>query len=195
MKVILGHKIGMTQRWDDRSRLIAATIVEAQPNTVVEKTDSQTTLAVASKSKIRKPQAKLASSLKAENGLWLRTIKGTAEDKATDLTVAQFKIGERVSITAVSKGKGYAGVMKRHGFAGWPQTHGHSHQRRPGSIGAQQPQRVPKGKKMAGRMGHQQVTIRGARILEVDNNRNLLVISGPIPGPARSRVLIKTSNA
>lgn len=195
MKAILGHKVGMTQRWDDRSRLIAATVVEAQPNAVVEKTDSLTTLAVASKSKIRKPQAKLANSLKAKDGLWLRTIKGKAEDEATDLTVAQFKIGERVSITAVSKGKGYAGVMKRHGFAGWPQSHGHSHQRRPGSIGAQQPQRVPKGKKMAGRMGHRQVTIKGARILEIDDNRNLLVISGPIPGPARSRVLIKTSNA
>jgi large subunit ribosomal protein L3 len=191
MKTILGHKIGMTQMWDPSGRLVAATIVEAKPNTVVAKTDTQTTIATTTRGKASRAQQPLADKIKTKAGLFVKTVTGTTED---ELTVSQFTVGDKVKITGITKGKGFAGVVKRHGFAGWPSSHGHSHQRRPGSIGAQQPQHVVKGKKMAGRMGGEQLTVRGNKILAINPELNLLVISGAIPGPKRARVMIAESN-
>lgn len=190
MKVILGHKVGMTQIWDDKGRLLAATVVEAQPNRVLNSTDTQSTIGTVTKGKTAQPQAKIAEQLNSKTGIWLKTISGKT-DEATELTVAQFKVGDEVSIAGVTKGKGFSGVVKRHGFAGWPASHGHSHQRRPGSIGAQQPQRVVKGRKMAGRMGGENLTVYGNKVLAVHPTEHLIVISGTIPGPKRSRVMIQ----
>ena len=106
--------------------------------------------------------------------------------------VDSFSTGEFVAISGVTKGKGFAGVVKRHGFAGWPASHGHSHQRRPGSIGAQQPQRVLKGKKMAGHMGAVNLTVRGNKVVSVDLENGLLIVSGAVPGAKRSKVIVRS---
>ncbi|MBI4948102.1 50S ribosomal protein L3, partial [Candidatus Berkelbacteria bacterium] len=118
-------------------------------------------------------------------------IKKTNETEEGIKTVAEFSIGEQVKISGVTKGKGFAGGMKRHGFHGGPATHGGDNQRGPGSIGAQRPQRVVKGQKMAGHMGAVKFTQRGGKILSVNVEDNFLVVSGNVPGPKNSQVIIQ----
>jgi large subunit ribosomal protein L3 len=98
-------------------------------------------------------------------------------------TLADFAIDDQVDVTGTSKGKGFAGVVKRHGFRGQPKSHGHDHNRAPGSIGCRWPQRVPAGKKMAGRMGGETRTIKKAKIVAIDTESNLIFVKGSIPGP------------
>ena len=189
MKAILGHKVGMTQLWDDSGRLISGTVILAEDNSVVTKTDSQTTIGVATTGKTHKAQQKIAESLNSSRGIRLKTLPTNIDgDK---LSIEQFIVGDKVSITGVTKGKGFAGGVKRHGFHGWPASHGHSHQRRPGSIGAQRPQRVVKGQKMAGHMGAVQFTSRGSTVLAVDTSNHTMVVSGSVPGPRKGQVFIK----
>lgn len=190
MKAILGHKVGMTQLWDDAGRLVSGTVILAKENSVLTRKNLQTTIGVATQGKTRKPQQKIAAVLGSTKGIWLKTLPIKIEGEK--LTVKQFEIGEKVSVTGITKGKGFAGVVKRHGFAGWPASHGHSHQRRPGSIGAQQPQRVVKGQKMAGHMGAVQFTSRGSKVLSIDADNHILIVSGAVPGPRKGRVLIKS---
>ena len=190
MKAILGHKVGMTQLWDDKGRLISGTVILAEDNEILSKIHGQTTIGVATTGKTNKAQLKTAEHLGSKKGIWLKVLPEELEgDK---LTVEQFEIGEKVSVTGITKGKGFAGGVKRHGFAGWPASHGHSHQRRPGSIGAQRPQRVVKGQKMAGHMGVEQFTSRGSTVLFIDNTNKTLVVSGAVPGPRKGRVFVKS---
>lgn len=176
--------------WDDKGRLVPGTLILAEANSVVSKKDNQTTIGVAVKGKTNKSQQKIAEKLKSKGGIWQKTLPVKLE--TDQLTVDQFVIGDHVTVTATTKGKGFAGGVKRHGFAGWPSSHGHSHQRRPGSIGAQRPQRVVKGQKMAGHMGAVQFTSRGSTVLLIDAKTNTLVVSGAVPGPKKGRVFIKT---
>jgi large subunit ribosomal protein L3 len=97
--------------------------------------------------------------------------------------LSDFAIDDQVDVTGTSKGKGFAGVVKRHGFRGQPKSHGHDHNRAPGSIGCRWPQRVPAGKKMAGRMGGETRTIKKAKIVAIDTESNLIFVKGSIPGP------------
>lgn len=189
MKAILGHKVGMTHIWDDAGRLVSATLISAAPNKIINKTESRTTIGTAVKGKVNKPQQKIAELLGSEGNIWQKTVVGSLDG---ELDVNQFKIGEKVTVSGVTKGKGFAGVVKRHGFAGWPSSHGHSHQRRPGSVGAQRPQRVVKGQKMPGRMGGDNFTTRGSRILFIDGANNTLLVSGTVPGPKKGRIFIKS---
>lgn len=190
MKAILGHKVGMTQIWDDRGRLVPGTVILAEDNSVIAKTDTQTTIGIATKGKTHKAQRKIAGILGSKKGIWLKTLPVNLEGKK--LSVDQFIIGDKVSVTGVTRGKGFAGGVKRHGFAGWPSSHGHSHQRRPGSIGAQRPQRVVKGQKMAGHMGAEQFTSRGSTVLFIDEVNKTLIVAGAVPGPKKGRVFIKS---
>ncbi|OGD61497.1 50S ribosomal protein L3 [Candidatus Berkelbacteria bacterium RIFCSPLOWO2_01_FULL_50_28] len=191
MRAILGHKVGMTQVWDDSGRLIGVTVIKAEPSQVIDRKDEFTTLGQVDKGKTNKAQRKIAEILESKRGIWLHTFKGleAPEDK---VGVDSFSTGEFVAISGVTKGKGFAGVVKRHGFAGWPASHGHSHQRRPGSIGAQQPQRVLKGKKMAGHMGAVNLTVRGNKVVSVDLENGLLIVSGAVPGAKRSKVIVRS---
>jgi len=191
MRAILGTKIGMTQVWDDRGRLVGATVLKAEPNAVLANDEHSTLLGTQTPGKTNKPQQKLAAKLGSKGGIWLKQFPVLDEAEKV-VTVTVFRTGEKVAISGVTKGKGFAGVVKRHGFAGWPASHGHSHQRRPGSIGAQRPQRVLKGKRMPGQMGHQSLTVRGNTVLAVDEKENLLVVSGAVPGARRSRVVIRS---
>lgn len=191
MKAILGQKVGMTQIWDDSGRLLSATLITAAPNKIIAKADGRTTIATTIRGKTKKAQRKIADLFASGGKVWQKTLNGSLNEEPT---VGQFVIGEKVTVTGITKGKGFAGGVKRHGFAGSPSSHGHSHQRRPGSIGAQRPQRVVKGQKMAGHMGAEQFTSRGGRVLFVNNADNLLVISGAVPGPKKGRVFVKSQS-
>ena len=176
--------------WDDKGRLIPGTVISASQNTVLSRTDNQVTIGTTTPGKTNKAQRKIADLLESKRGIWLKTLPLQVGGDKLDVT--QFEVGEAITLTGVTKGKGFAGVVKRHGFAGWPASHGHSHQRRPGSIGAQRPQRVVKGQKMAGRMGFEQLTVRGSKVLLVDKAENLIVVSGAVPGPKKGRILIRS---
>ncbi len=106
----------------------------------------------------------------------------------------QFIIGDRIDITGTTKGKGFTGVMKRHGFHGQPASHGHDHKRAPGSIGSRWPQRVPAGKKMAGRSGGETCTIKKAEILAIDSENSLIFVRGSIPGANSNYLKIEKNN-
>jgi len=193
MKAILGHKIGMTQIWDDKGRLLPATVIQALPNTVLNSSDSGSTLGLAVRGKGNKAQDYLAkkASKKERGKVWVKEFSGlNTEEK--ELNVDQFIVGDKVKITGTTKGKGFSGTIKRHNFHRGPVSHGSDNVRRPGSIGAQRPQRVPKGKKMAGQMGNVQFTARGNKVLAVDLEKNVLVVSGAVPGANHGQVIIQT---
>lgn len=178
--------------WDDKGRLVPATIIATVPNKVLTAADGRVLVGIPTKGSTKKPQAEVAKKLDAKRGITLKEFTGIEGVEAgAELTVAQFEKGELVSISGVTKGKGFAGGMKRHGFHGGPASHGSDHQRAPGSIGAQRPQRVPKGQKMAGHMGAVSFTTRGNKILEVQSEKGVLVVSGAVPGPARAQVIVR----
>lgn len=187
-KILLGHKIGMTQLWNDKGRLVAATVVKAEPNTVI-RAKERVFVATAVAGKTNKAQQKLAKAVASKRGVWMKS--ASAETQGDKLDVTQFSVGEIVTISGVTKGKGFSGTIKRHNFHRGPMSHGSDNVRAPGSIGAQRPQRVPKGQKMAGRMGGENFTARGNKVLAVEQAENILIIAGAVPGPARGKVIIR----
>jgi len=188
MKFILGKKIGMSQVFSEDRRVIPVTLIEAGPCVVTQlKTEEKdgyqaVQVGFGEKKKINKP---LTGHLKDLGKFGcLREIREAGDFKIGDkIDAAVFEEGDKIKITGISKGKGFQGVMKRHGFHGSPATHGHKHDHRaPGSIGSAFPEHVLKGKKMAGRMGGDQVTVKGLKIIKVDKENNLLAIKGAVPG-------------
>lgn len=205
MKFILGTKEYMTQVFDDAGQAQAATVVAAGPMTVTqvktkEKDGYQAVQFGFGKRRlknIKKPQRALPGVEKDAKLGWRYLREARVEDMA-DLTPGQnldagiFAPGDIVSVSGVSKGKGFQGVVKRHGFHGGPRTHGQKHaERKPGSIGGGLRTRVPKGMKMAGRMGGERVTVRNLKVLKVDKENNQLVLSGAIPGRRGTLLEIK----
>ena len=201
---LIGKKVGMTQVFDDADQLVPLTVVEAGPCPVVqvktEKSDGYSAL------KVAYGDVKIQRLTKPEIGVFEKSgvaphamvkefrIDGAAEQGVGDvLNVALFEAGEIVDVSGRSKGKGFAGVVKRYHFAGGPKTHGQSDRHRaPGSIGqSSQPSKVMKGIHMAGHMGHRNVTIRGLTVFGVDLDRNLLLIKGPVPGGRGSTIVIR----
>lgn len=189
MKILLGHKIGMTQIWDSNGKLVGATVIKAEPNTVI-KENKKTNIAVAVVGNTNKAQNYIAKKINSKKGVWLKSFIGF-NPESEKLDVTQFEVGDVVSVTGTTKGKGFAGTIKRHNFHRGPVSHGSHNVRGPGSIGAQRPQRVPKGQKMAGHMGNEQFTSRGSKVIEVNKDENLLIISGAVPGTKRGKVVIK----
>lgn len=188
-KILLGQKLGMTQIWDDKGRLVAGTVIFAEPNTVI-KHKEKIQVAVATRGKTNKAQMPLADKVGSKRGIFLKEVPtlGTDQDK---LDVTQFEIGEKVKVSGVTKGKGFAGNIKRHNHRRGPVSHGSDNVRGHGSIGAQRPQRVPKGQSMPGRMGGENLTVRGGKILAVNLEKNIVVVSGNVPGPARGQVIVQ----
>lgn len=194
----------MIQVWDEKGKVRPATIVQAGPCYVTQvKTKEKdgyaaVQLGFGTRRKLTKAMRGHLQGVPAVR--WLREFKmenekfkiGDKEVKREDvLDVNMFAPGDLVKITGVSKGKGFQGVVKRHGFHGSPKTHGHKDQlRMPGSIGAGGVQHVRKGQRMAGRMGGERVTIPKLKILQVDKDKNQLVIQGAIPGPRGGQVMI-----
>jgi large subunit ribosomal protein L3 len=203
-KAIVGEKVGMTQIWDSEKRAVPVTVVKVPPVRVVQvKTTErdgysalQVTWGTVKASRLTKPVAGQFAKAGVEPGrrlVELRIDDSGGYTVGQELTVGLLAAGEKVDVTAVSKGKGFAGVMKRHNFKGQKATHGnHKKHRAPGSIGAcATPARVFKGMKMAGQMGSQQVTTLNLEIVEADSERELLLVKGAVPGPRGGLVLIR----
>lgn len=200
----------MTQIFDEEGRAIPVTVIKAGPCWVTqiktkEKDGYQAVqLGFGERKKVKKPEAghlkKVKSEkLKGKGCRYLREVrikeKETPEQwgiKVGDLiTVGVFKAGESVDVSGMAKGKGFTGVVKRHGFAIGPRSHGSDHHREPGSIGSMFPQRVVKGRKLPGRAGGQKVTLKNLTVVKVDEKNHLLCLKGAVPGAANSLVLIK----
>ncbi|MCK5490393.1 MAG: 50S ribosomal protein L3 [Candidatus Pacebacteria bacterium] len=202
MKFILGKKIGMSQVFIDsenKREVIPVTLIEAGPCTItqiktIEKDGySGVQVGFLEKKKINKPLSGHLKDLgKCRYLKELRTEDDKEEYVAGDkVDVSVFEQGDAVSVIGVSKSKGFQGVMKRHNFKGGPASHGQKHSnRKGGSIGCAFPEHVIKGKKMAGRMGGYQVTQQGLKIVEVDKERNLLLVKGSVPGSIGSLVKV-----
>jgi large subunit ribosomal protein L3 len=200
---ILGKKIGMTQVFDRRGEVHSATVIEAGPCTVTqvktEKTDgySVVQLGFGAARRVNQPMKGHFKGLGE-----FRHLREFQVDDASQWEVGQkvgaevFSPGEFVHVTGISKGKGFAGGVKRYGFRGGPRTHGQSDRlRAPGSIGpGTSPGRVLKGLHMAGHMGSDQVTVRNLRVLESDPARGLLIVEGSVPGAKNSLLRIRKSN-
>jgi large subunit ribosomal protein L3 len=203
---ILGEKLGMTQVFDENNRIVPVTVVKAGPCVVTQirtqELDGYTAVQLAygqvDPRKVTKP---VAGHFKAANVTPRRHLAELRTEAIADYTVGQeltaevFEAGARVDVTGTTKGKGTAGVMKRHGFAGVSSSHGaHRNHRKPGSIGAcATPGRVFKGLRMAGRMGHEQQTTLSLVVHQVDAERGLLLIRGAIPGPRGGLVLVRSA--
>jgi len=202
-KGLIGKKIGMTQIFDEEGVAIPITLIEAGPCYVTQVRDTKRDGYSAVQLGFGDVRQKLLTGgqlghlkkTKAPNLRYLREFRvKQPEMKAGDqLTVEAFELGDRVDVAGISKGKGFAGAMKRHGFGGGPITHGQSdRQRSVGSIGATTtPSRVFKGKKMPGRMGNQRVTAQNLKVVLVDAERNLVGVRGAVAGGKGSIVSIK----
>ena len=198
MPAILAEKIQMTQIFDEEGNVIPATVLRARPLTVVyvrtKEKDGYDAIQVGYGEKkaknIKKPQAGHFKGL--GNFAKLKEFKASGGEKTGDkIDISIFKEGELVAVRGVTKGKGFQGVVKRHGFRGGSRTHGQKHsEREPGSIGATWPQRVLKGKRMAGRMGGVKVSVKNLKVLKIEPDKNLIYVSGAIPGARGSVVEI-----
>ncbi len=208
MSGIIGKKIAMTSLFDENGKNIPCTIIQAGPCVVTqvrtEEKDGYKSVQLGfDDAKEKNTPAALKGHFKKAGTTPKRKLVefyGAFVDGlelGKEVTVDIFKEGEYVDITGVSKGKGFQGVVKRHGFAGVGQaTHGqHNRLRAPGSIGAgSDPSRVFKGMRMAGRMGGKNVTIQNLNVVKIDNEENLLIVKGAIPGPKNSYVIIRKWN-
>jgi large subunit ribosomal protein L3 len=199
---LLGKKLGMTQVFDPTGRALAVTVIETGPCVVTQLRTQESDgyngvqLGFGTAKRLNRPEA---GHLRA-SGANSRHIREIRTDGNGELTVGQtvtaetiFKAGDAVDVTGHSKGKGFAGVVKRHHFAGGPKTHGQSDRHRaPGSVGAgTTPGRVFKGLKMAGRMGDERVTVQTLRVVNVDVERNLVLVAGAVPGANGGLVTIR----
>jgi large subunit ribosomal protein L3 len=205
-KAIVGEKVGMTQVWDDQNRAVAVTLVRVAPCRIVQvKTPEhdgysavQVTFGSVKPSRLTKPELGHYAKAGVEPGrrlVELRLDDASSYEVGQELRADVLSAGERVDVTAVSKGKGFTGVMKRHNFAGLGAAHGaHKVHRAPGAIGAcATPSRVFKGTRMAGRMGHEQVTVLNLEVVEADADRDLVLLKGAVPGPRGGLVLIRNA--
>ena len=203
-KGILGKKVGMTQIFTDNSEAIPVTVIEAGPCVVVQKKTSQVdgynSLQIGFGEKrerlFNKP---IKGHFEKANLKPLRFLREIKIEDAASYEVGQeikadiFNTGDQVDVVGTSKGKGFAGTIKRHNFQRGPMTHGSNNHRRPGSAGAMGPAKIFKGRKMPGHLGVDRVTVQNLEVMKVDAEKNLLAVKGAIPGPKGGLVLIKNS--
>ena len=203
---LIGRKRGMTRVFTEQGDSVPVTVIEVSPNRVTQvktvETDGyralQVTLGEKRTSLLNKPEVGHFSKAEVEagEGLWelrLEGDQGADLEAGSELNVEQFEAGQKVDVTGTSKGKGFAGAVKRHNFSMQDATHGNSlAHRAPGSIGqCQTPGRVFKGKKMAGQMGDERVTTQNLEVVRIDTERNLLLVKGAIPGANGGKVTIR----
>jgi large subunit ribosomal protein L3 len=206
VKGLLGSKLGMTQIWDAENRLVPITVVHAAPNVVTQvrsvETDGYTAVQLAygaiDPRKVNKPKTghfDRAGVTPRRHLIEVRTLDASEYSLGQEITADVFEAGQKVDVVGRTKGKGTAGVMKRHGFSGLGAAHGTQRKHRsPGSIGGcATPGRVFKGLRMAGRMGGVRQTTQNLTIHAVDVERGLILIKGAVPGPKGSVVLVKTA--
>lgn len=201
---VIGRKAGMTRIFTEDGRSVPVTVIEVTPNKVTQikasETDGYSAVQVSfgekKASRVNKPQAGHYAKAGVEAGQWVREFRAAdlGELKVGDaLDVTQFEAGQKLDVTGTSKGKGFQGAVKRHNFLTQDATHGNSlAHRAPGSIGqCQTPGRVWKGKKMAGQMGSERVTVKTLEVVRVDAERNLLLVRGAVPGAKSGQLIVK----
>lgn len=193
----------MTQVFRPDGQVVPVTLLKAGPCVVVQRktptTDGYDAVQLGLVEFARKPNKPMAGHFKKAGADGVKLVKefrlrpGSGDPKAGDkVLVDQFKPADKVDITGTSKGRGFAGVVKRHHFRGGEATHGSMHKRAPGSIGASSyPSRVFPGTRMAGQMGHGQVTVRNLEVIEVDTEDNVLMVKGAVPGPNGGYVIVR----
>lgn len=205
---LVGRKCGMTRIFTEEGISIPVTVVEVEPNRILRfKTEQmdgydavQVTRGEKRQNRVNRPKAGEYRKAGVTAGVDLREFRINRDEarslaEAKQITVDIFSAGQHVDVTGVTKGKGFAGTIKRHNFRSGDATHGNSLAHRvPGSIGqCQTPGRVFKGKRMAGQMGNQNRTVQGLRIVDIDAERNLLLVKGALPGPKGGDLLIRPS--
>lgn len=203
---LLGEKLGMTQVWDDKQRIVPVTVVRAGPCVVTQvrspEQDGYDAVQIAYGAPNPRKMTKPAEGHFDRAGVTprrhiaeIRTADASEYALGQELTVEVFDVGQEVDVTGTSKGKGFAGTMKRHGFHGLRGSHGVQRKHRsPGAIGgAATPGRVFKGQKMAGRMGAERVTVQNITVHAVDAEKGLLLLKGAVPGPTGGLVLVRTA--
>ncbi|MBC6446368.1 50S ribosomal protein L3 [Actinokineospora xionganensis] len=206
MKGILGTKLGMTQIFDENNRIVPVTVVKAGPNVVTQIRNQESDGYVAVQlafgaidpRKVNKPEAGHFGKAGVTPRRFLaelRTTDATEYELGQEITAEVFEAGQVIDITGTTKGKGTAGVMKRHGFKGLGASHGTQRKHRsPGSIGGcATPGRVFKGLRMAGRMGNVRVTTQNLKVHQVDGGSGLILIKGAVPGPKGGLVFLRTA--
>ena len=210
MKFILGTKESMTQVFDEAGVARAATILRVDPAVVtqVKNTEKDGYEAVQIAGGVQKEQrmnkaqiGHLGAAYKYVREFRPRSNRSKNKTESTEdiekgarMDASTFEVGDVITVSAVSKGKGFQGGVKRHGFKGGPKTHGNKHhERAPGSIGATGPARVFKGTKMAGRMGADRVTVKNLKVLQVNADKNLLLVSGAVPGRRGTLVEVRST--
>ena len=204
MAGIIGRKLGMTQIFSDAGAAVPVTVIEAGPCPVTQirnpETDGYGSLQLGFEAlkANRAPKAAVGHVQKAGLDYAPRLLKEFRVESVDgyevgqELKVDQFQEGDRIRVTGTTKGRGFQGVVKRHGFRGRPASHGHPKKRNPGTLGpGTNPSRVIKGKKMPGQMGNVQQTVRNLRVERVDADRNLIYIRGAVPGSRNSLVFIR----
>ncbi len=201
MKALITRKVGMTSLISDDGIVTAVTLLSASPCVITQVKTAETDgyqavqLGTESAKHPSKPQTGHASKAKVNPSKIVREIRVDELSEeirvGTELKADVFSVGDDVQVTGTSKGKGFAGTVKRHNFHVGRKTHGGRNQRRPGSIGSMYPQKIFKGKRMAGQMGVDQVTVKGLRIAHVDAENNLIAVTGAVPGPRRGIVILK----
>jgi large subunit ribosomal protein L3 len=205
-KAIVGEKVGMTQVWGEDNKIVPVTVLKVEPARIVQVktterdgyTAVQVTYGNKNAKKLNQPQAGHFAKAGVAPGKRLVELRLDSVDGfevGQEIGVDQLEAGQKVDVTAVSRGKGFAGTMKRHNFSGQGASHGnHKHHRAPGSIGSCSfPGRVFKGLKMSGHMGHEQVTTLNLVIVEADAERGLLLVKGAVPGPNGGVVIVRNA--
>jgi len=204
MKGILGRKIGMTEKFTTNGKVIPVTVIEVEPNVITQIKTKENDgynaiqLGVVDKKESRATKSEIGHAKKAGVApkRFLKEIRVedvTQYELGSTIKADTFEVGEKVDVTGTSKGKGFAGVIKRHNQSRGPETHGSRYHRRPGSMGTMRPMRVLKGKKLAGHMGSETVTIQNLEIIAVNTEDNYILVSGNVPGAKNSLVLIKST--
>ena len=203
INALYGKKVGMTQVWTEDDRVVAVTVIQAEPNKVCQVKTTETDgyeavqlgFGAIKAKKVNKPMAGHFAKQGVEPTRYLREVRveNASEYKPGDeQTVAAFADVKKVDVTGVSKGKGFQGVIRRHGFGGGPGGHGSHFHRAPGSIGmCATPSRVLKGMRMAGHMGCDTVTVKNLDIVRIDEDQNLILVKGAVPGGKNALVRVR----
>lgn len=196
---VIGRKVGMTQVFAEDGTMVPVSVVAVEPNTVTLlrtlERDGYTAVQVGAGTarRLTKPRlGQLKDLPRVRDVREFRVDDVSAYEVGQTLDISMFQPGDAVDISGVSKGKGFAGTIKRHHFRRGPETHGSDSHRAPGSIGGgTTPGKVFKGTGMAGHMGHERVTVKGATVVRTDAARNLLLVRGPVPGPRDALIVVR----
>lgn len=204
MKALLARKLGMTSTYDDKGVMEAITLLSVEDHTVIshktEEKDGYTAVQVGT-GKAKKLNKSVLGHVKTSKVMPKIIREFRVSSIPEELNVGQsykadvFSIGDNLSATSLTKGKGWAGTIRRHNFHRGRKTHGGRSYRRPGSIGSMYPQRIFKGTKMAGQLGHTQVTIKNLKVALVDPEKGLIGVKGSVPGPKKGLVILKGAKA